>query len=66
MPHPHLFSAGYRPDRPLQGIPAAETQDTGFSSAGGGPLPDPDDPYAGGGPGGPDHCPGPWAERGPD
>ena len=35
-----------RPDRALEGVPAAQAQDAGVRGAGGGPLPDPAHPHA--------------------
>ena len=48
QPGPDAVPARPRPDRPLQGVQAAQTQDAGVRGAGGGPLPDPAYPHAGG------------------
>ena len=64
--HPARVPAGQGPRHPLQGVPPPQTEDTGLPLAGGRPLPHSPDPHAGSDPGGPDHCPGAAAQRGPD
>src|SRR5690349_2326121 len=48
QPGADTVPAGPRPDRALEGVPAAEAQDAGLRGAGGGPLPDQAHPHAGG------------------
>ena len=46
LPAAHAVPARPRPDRALEGVPAAQAQDAGVRGAGGRPLPDAADPHA--------------------
>ena len=65
LPAAHAVPARPRPDRPLQGVPAAEAQDAGVRGARGRPLPHPADPHARGDAGLAHGRPGAAPQRGP-
>ena len=62
----HAVPARPRPDRALEGVPAAEAQDAGVRGPGGRPLPHPAHPHAGGDPDLAHGRAGAAAQRGPD